>query len=399
MLFALCLALQSSDVRILTVENVEHRGSAVSLETTDDGLKAKLKTPKGEVTLDADMIVEISLGPRAPEPAPSPELVRLELRTGDVLFGTILDPEQDATLRIKTELLGEATFAFEAVRWFGRTTEAKLWPVEPPSDTRLSHVFLTGGDQVPNASVTSVTAERVLGKWGASHEYVLKKKLTSVAAVYFMVVGANPDDGSELLGVLDLEDASRVRGRLKRFGPDGAVLTDLYGQEFAIRAEAVRGISFRNGRVAYVSDLAPVAVDENANYIRAVSAAPGDLALPYRADRNVKGGGLSIGGKTFRKGVGVHAYSSLEYELGGNYGRFMTTLGIDDAAAGLGNCVFEVYADGNRIASETMRGGDPARDLNLDVTGVASLRLVVDFGEEGGVGDVADWAGARLIRR
>lgn len=395
----LCLALQSADVRLLTVDNVEHRGTAVALAESDGKLRARLTTSKGEQTFDCDMIVEITLGSRAPEPAPAPGLVRLQLTTGDVLFGTILEPDADATLKVKTDLLGEIAYEFRSVSWFGRTTEAKFWPAEPPADTRLSHVYLAGGDQVPNASVTSITSERVIGKWGDGQKYALKKKLAEVAAVYFMSLGETPDDGKSLVGVLDLEDASRVRGRLRGFGPDGAALTDLYGHEISLRAGAVRSISFRNGRVAYVSDLAPSAVDENANYIRTEAPAPGDLVLPFRADRNARGGGLSIGGQTFRKGIGVHAYSSLTFELGGGYERFMTTIGIDDVAGGLGHCVFEVYADGVRVASETMRGGDGGRDLNLDVSAVTSLRLVVDFGEDGGVGDYGDWAGARLIRK
>jgi hypothetical protein len=309
-----------------------------------------------------------------------------------------MDPgEATSTLKLQTKLLGEASFKYGSVRWLGRTAASRQWAPEPPADTSLAHVYTAGGDQYTDATLRSIDSRKI--RFKSASIGPMENTLDKIAAVYFMATEAPPSEGGDLVAVLELEDGSRIRGGLSAFGDAGAALKDLFGADHAVKADAVRSISFRNGRVTYVSDLTPGAVDENANYIRSTVASPGDLELPHRVDRNARGGGLSIRGKAFRKGIGVHAYSSLTYDLKKGHEKFLVTLGIDDCAGGLGNAVFEVYADGVKVATETMRGRDAARELSLDVSAVDSLRLVVDFGEDGGVGDYADWAAARLIRK
>jgi hypothetical protein len=392
----LLAALQDTEISVLTVENVVHRASAVTLTMDGKTLTAVLKTPEGEKRLACDMIVEVGLGPRAPEPPADPEVVRLELTTRDVFYGTLMPSgEADATVKIKTELFGEQEIGYGRIRWLGRTAAARQWAPEPPADTGMSHIFLVSGDQVMNVTLQSLDSKGVRFK----QEKQMKRKLDQVAAIYFMAAGAPPSEGKDLVAMLDLEDGSRIRGTLTKFDSTGAALKDLFGTEYTLKASAVRSISFRNGRVTYLSDLTPTAVEENANYIRASVASPGDLERPYRVDRNAKGGPLSIRGRAFRKGIGVHAYSSLTFDLKQAHEKFLVTLGIDDVTAGLGDAIFEIYADGTKVASETLRGRDAPKELSLDVANVSSLRLVVDFGEGGGVADYGDWASARLIRK
>ncbi|MBA3313374.1 MAG: NPCBM/NEW2 domain-containing protein [Planctomycetaceae bacterium] len=46
-----------------------------------------------------------------------------------------------------------------------------------------------------------------------------------------------------------------------------------------------------------------------------------------------------------------------------------------------------------------MRASEPLRVANLDVRGVQSLVLTVDFGRNGDVLDRADWCDALLVRK
>ncbi|MFJ4685529.1 NPCBM/NEW2 domain-containing protein [Streptomyces sp. NPDC088789] len=106
---------------------------------------------------------------------------------------------------------------------------------------------------------------------------------------------------------------------------------------------------------------------------------------------------LMVGGVTHAKGLGVHAASDLGFHLGERCTRLTAAVGVDDEVAAEGSVVFEVWADGRQLwKSPVLTGADPAHPVDLDVTGVTSLRLRADDGGNGGEYDHADWADARL---
>lgn len=106
---------------------------------------------------------------------------------------------------------------------------------------------------------------------------------------------------------------------------------------------------------------------------------------------------LTIGGRTFGTGLGVHARSDITYQLDGKYAHFTTMVGIDDEVGAKGSAVFKVYVDGaleQRTSRRTGRDG-PLR-VSQSVSGAQTLRLVVTDAGDGRDSDHADWADARL---
>ncbi len=72
-------------------------------------------------------------------------------------------------------------------------------------------------------------------------------------------------------------------------------------------------------------------------------------------------------------------------------------MGVDDEVGGKGTVAFEVVGDGTTLlATEVLGGADPARRVDVDVTGVRRLTLRVLDGGDGVDSDHADWADARL---
>src|SRR5262249_55298607 len=62
-----------------------------------------------------------------------------------------------------------------------------------------------------------------------------------------------------------------------------------------------------------------------------------------------------------------------------------------------GTATFDVIGDGKTLwSSGVMRGGDPAKQVDLDVTGIKALLLVVGDAGDGFEYDHADWADARF---
>ena len=107
---------------------------------------------------------------------------------------------------------------------------------------------------------------------------------------------------------------------------------------------------------------------------------------------------ISIGGKEFDKGLGVHAPSEITFNLDGNYKTFHVFPGPDDAHQGLLEMKIvidgkEVYASGN-----VRRNGYKAQALDIPLQGAKELKLVVTDGGDGNGGDHASWGDAYVIR-
>src|SRR5688572_17756350 len=110
------------------------------------------------------------------------------------------------------------------------------------------------------------------------------------------------------------------------------------------------------------------------------------------------GGALEINGVTTVKGLGAHAASEVVYNLGGTYARFRARVGMDDEVGTKGSVAFRVLVDGvQRFDGGTMNNATAARNVDVDVTGASTLRLVITDGGDGSGFDHADWADARLV--
>jgi alpha-galactosidase len=123
-----------------------------------------------------------------------------------------------------------------------------------------------------------------------------------------------------------------------------------------------------------------------------------DWGSPH-ANQSVDGHALSIGGQGFAHGVGTHASSHLRLALDGQGERFTARVGVDDEVAkGRGSVVFKLVGDDKTLwESGVLRGGDPAREVSVDLTAVKTLLLLVEDGGDGNSYDHADWAEAQFV--
>ena len=77
---------------------------------------------------------------------------------------------------------------------------------------------------------------------------------------------------------------------------------------------------------------------------------------------------------------------------------FLADVGLDEEVGDRGSVVFEVWGDGERLASSGLvRGPQASVPIAADIDGVRAMTLEVRPGGDGNAFDHADWAGARLI--
>lgn len=153
-----------------------------------------------------------------------------------------------------------------------------------------------------------------------------------------------------------------------------------------VAGSAIRTAAQAQTNVLYLSDVAPSEFTITEGFGRSLR------------DLSIDGNPLSIGGRSFAKGVGTHAASYWGLYLGGNATRFEASVGVDDEVDGSNVGVeFKIVGGGKLLwESGTMQQGDAPKAVDLDVTGVQRLHLFVTDAGNGNSFDHANWCNARI---
>ncbi len=192
---------------------------------------------------------------------------------------------------------------------------------------------------------------------------------------------------------LSARDGSMIQGKLSgihqrkweirpAWKPDSPIEVDL--NEIAL-------VQTLGGRVQYLSQLMPAEAVEHT-----LLAPP----QPFQMDRTCQGNAISIAGRRYPWGIGVHADSQLTFDLNARYQEFRSAVGLDTRAPEGGAVQFFVLGDGKVLyESPGVRGVDPtARDIVVPIKDVKRLTLKVTHAGNGDLGDVANWGSARVLR-
>jgi hypothetical protein len=165
------------------------------------------------------------------------------------------------------------------------------------------------------------------------------------------------------------------------------------GGEVTIPAEAIRELDFSLGKVQYLSQMEPREVKYTPFF---------DTDFKYQRDKNLAGGPLRLGSKTYARGLCIHSKTSLVYRINTDYRRFKAVVGIDHhrAQKGLGDVHLVISnRDNKKVLFEAdVRGTDDPRTIDLDVSQVRDLEILVDFGGDLDISDWLDLADARVTK-
>ncbi len=182
---------------------------------------------------------------------------------------------------------------------------------------------------------------------------------------------------------------------------DGAALelADDRGRPFTLAWSEVATLLFRGNDRVFLSELQPDAVEQGS-----ALAGEDEALYPWRRDRNVRGGFLVVGDRTYARGLGVHSRCVLTFTVPAGYDTFCVAVGIDDEVRALparGDADVAVLVDGQVVAElARVRVGAEAQSLGrLSVSGGSKLSLRVEFGAGLDLGDRVDWLHAVLVRK
>jgi hypothetical protein len=177
------------------------------------------------------------------------------------------------------------------------------------------------------------------------------------------------------------------------FGEDGLTVTTPAGVKFVYPLAQISRLDYSSGNLVYLSDLDPINVRMTSTF---------ELVYPYRRDRNLDGKDkLRIGPDTFEKGLAMHSYTELEYDLRGDYRAFSCVAGFDAAVGGHpGPVVLTIEGDGRELKKMVFDRKDKAKaeTISLNIKDVQKLRIIVSSGDLLDMGKHLDLGDAKVTK-
>ena len=140
-------------------------------------------------------------------------------------------------------------------------------------------------------------------------------------------------------------------------------------------------------------------LEEGKVYLTADLADEVDSYWRVMQDRAVSDAPMRIAGVEYARGLGVHADSTLTFNLDGKFSSLHVVPGPDDGHNG--QVVMRILVDGNEVYSSgvvSSRNKAAPQTVQVPLAGAERLSLRVDASEDGQGGDHANWAEAYLIQ-
>jgi len=358
----------------------------------DDGTKSTASA-KVESATDNTLKVVAAEGKPALPATGAAQAVVVYLEDGSELSGQ-LDELGRETLRLKLATGTSVSIPLLRARgvWFESAGDEKAKTqfnerLKAPAgeDTALARAADQSLTEI-NGQVEQIAEQKL------SFTYQERTRTINLARLVGLVFAAHPAAAvtDSPYQVIQLAGGDRLAGVWNGLADENLEVTLPWGEKLLLPASAIASVEFRNGKLAYVSDLEPTTVEEVAYF---------DRTIPYRRDRSLAGEPLKLKGTEYRKGLAVHSRTMLTYAIDRKYARFKATVGFDESSGKRGRVACRVWGDGRELfAQSDLRADADPQVLDVDVTGVTQLALEIDFGEEENICDRVIWGGARLYR-
>lgn len=411
-MLALCAPLSVIGAsEVLTMAGTSHQGEVVSISHQE----VQLKGADGKVqTWKAADVLAVTLSTSSPTP-PKDSYYRVQLRDGTLLIaksfaskGSIAEIKlfTDETLQVPWHSLHHVLFqannpelAAEFDSWVAQKPKLDILRLQSRDGKSvntfkgsLGETDATGQNlrfQAEGANATTIQWERIRGL------YFSRPAVDTPVPVCKVI-----DNSGNVFVVTTLSLERRtvpnkivmesLRPRLVSTDESWVKLQTPAGLETKVTLATILRFDFSLGKVAFLSDLEPLRV-ERASVL--LENHPG-----YRRDMNLEGRSISLGGKSYAKGLAMPSRTVLDYDVTG-YNLFRTLIGIDDGMSGPAHAIVRIEGDGRELFSTPVTRRDiKPKEIELRITGIKKLRIIVDYGEDWDLGDHVDLANARIVK-
>ena len=398
--FIVCVLLATSLLRAAPasarkwrVETVDARMLTGRIESIAKG-KVVFRTEAGRRELSVGEIVEMSAAKAPADVTVLPGQAVLKTAQGDALAVTEVSYD-GRKLSAAGRVVGKIEMPIESARAIllpaiGRTAAELLKGYEKmglgkPAGDRLIVTRKGSRDLAVDGVLEGIEADKISFRYQEQSRTIDRK---SIPMIFLATVTAKADGA---IGTLVARDSSRIRFRSIRLAEGRLTLDNPAAGTMSVKLSDAVSILLASAKVVRLSDMKPASVREHGLF---------DLTFTHRVNKSVGGKALTMAGKKYGSGLGLHSFCELAYDLDGGFSTFVATVGIDDEAKPNGDATVVFEADGKMLGEKLrVTGRDKPKQIRLDVRGAKRLTIRVEFGEDGlGIGDHVDIAGARLIK-
>ncbi len=384
-LLALWPALSPAQVR---VEALRSDGEALRGELLEAWPELRLETPEGRVTLAWSALLEVRpIAPGATStPASPPGGADWWFATADGsrFAGRLVEADGRAG-RVSLVDGQHVSISLDALLWMRAAgqPEPPEWADGDSGRDDVAYVRRDGGDSLAvRGAVRGLTSAHLVFERGDKQLAIAWGKLAAVRfappAPRGSSVRIHARDGQVFAGALSSADARGVRLR-------SSLAADL-GLAWA----GIERIELAGGDVVFLSRLRPARYEHEPLLGK---------RWTYAIDRGLDGAPIVLGGRECATGIVMHSRSLLSFRVDRRFRQFAARVGIVDAMQQRGDARVQVVGDGRVLwEAESIRGGQPPRDVLVDIQGVQELLLVVDYGEDLELSDQVAWGLPRLLK-
>ncbi|MBI3463874.1 MAG: NPCBM/NEW2 domain-containing protein, partial [Planctomycetes bacterium] len=359
--------------------------------TYEEGEPVKVTT---KVTTHTD--TQLKMNATAAQPAATdsgPARVTMHLEAGDRVRGELLELTKEL-IKLRTAWSSEMEIPLLGVLGveFGSS------PAADAKQRFQEHLHKPGTEDTAlvrgqDQAITAVSG-KLEGLADGKVRFAYEGEIRSInqPRLIGLVFAAHPTTprGVEPYQIFQFTSGDKLSGSWTAIDGESLELLTPWNRRERVPAAAVSEVSFRNGKMVYLSDLEPATVEEVPYFGR---------LLTYRRDQNLFGQPLKMKGKTYAKGLAVHSRCTLSYQIDGRFATFKCLAGFDDSAGGRGRVLCRVLGDGKELFVEKdLRGDQEPRPVEVTIADVKQLTLEVDFGEAEDTGDRVIWADPQLFR-
>lgn len=371
-----------------------------SITVQTDGAPFKVKL---------DGISEIQFDARQVAPAGDWEvhLQTLNTRCRDILTGSIGDPADNEHVRITGTDAGDVEFPIEFAYAFRSLKSQTAIPETPPPDDMLTWSRENKRD-VDKGTVRRIAKDGIEIE-SKTFQSARTYKLADVDELDMAPTGKSVASEGVVV-VVTTRRGLRVTGRILemtdkvcRVETTHHIRNQAKPWELSILATQVSSIQVMNGNLAYISDLGPKLLDTWREAIvdkKEKIPAEGWFFLDRMTRSNSP---IAIRNRAFRKGISTRKHVELSVELGGAFSKFTATVGVLNEATPTPlvnpSLTFKLRGDDKEIwKSPVLTFDSEPLAVAVDVKGVKTLVLVVEYEEFNDSLTYGGWGDARVVK-
>jgi len=365
---------------LLTLDDL--RPGPVALQGIDGrGVRVVPLGAAQAITIPMDSFVQIDRATRARTAAGSFSLV---LANGDRYTGQPLGMK-DEQVAWRSSAVGELKIPLKEIRALIRAGSSIENLDQPPREDKI---LLANGDSVKGI-VTGMSEMKVT--IGASS--ALEIPLATVQWIHFAPAGKTVGKTERAFRVW-LNDDSLITASSVEADEQTMRLSLADGSKREVPLGSAAGVEQLNGPVSWLSSRTP----------RSVAQIPyfGGVTWPTRMDSTVGGRPIQFGERVYACGIGVHAYSRIEFDLDGRYEGFRTQYAIaQEEKRQYADVTVRIKVDGKLVHErQSLKADVLSPVVVVDLPGGAKvLTLEVDYGQANDTQDRFNWIEPALLRR